>query len=153
MDAAKQIDREKVQQNGWRQGAVCPWQTLSGFLGSGDNCKAFPQSEGAIAILISHDCDIVNDSPTKEPFADWLIARPISEVSGAYLYGQNSRKLQFQHSGIFYEILAYERLSTPRELLETVSAEEAKLFPASLTKIVAEWLSKRYIRAAYPDGF
>jgi len=153
MDAAKQIDRKKIQENGWSQGAVCPFHTLSGSPESGDNCKALHQSEGALAILISHDCDIVNGDLTKEPFADWLIARRIKEHDGVFLYGQNSRKLHFQHNGSFYEVLACERLSTPRVLLEKISAEPLQALTLPLTKLVAEWLSKRYIRPAYPDAF
>jgi hypothetical protein len=153
MDAAKQIDRKKIQENGWHQGAVCPFHTLSGSSESGDNCKALRQSEGALAILVSHDCDIVNGNLTKEPFADWIIARCIEKPGGVYLYGQNSRKLHFEHNGSFYEVSACERLSTPRELLEKVSAEPSQALTGPLIKLVAEWVSKRYIRPAYPDAF
>lgn len=153
MDAAKQIDREKVKENGWHQGAVCPFHTLSESPESGDTCKAFPQSEGALAILISHDCDIVNDNLTKEPFADWLIARRVKTLDGSCLYGKNARKLHFQHNGVLYEVSAYERLSTSRKLLEKISAEPSQALPSLLTKQAAEWLSKRYIRPAYPDAF
>jgi hypothetical protein len=153
MDAAKQIDRKKIQENGWHQGAVCPFQTLSESPESAESCKAFPQSGGELAILISQDCDIVNDNLTKEPFADWLIARCIKELDGTCLYGKNARKLHFQHNGIFYEVLAYERVSTSRKLLEKISAEPSQVLPSLLTKQAAEWLSKRYIRPAYPDAF
>jgi hypothetical protein len=79
--------------------------------------QAFAQSEGALAILVSHDCDIVNLDLTKEPLADWLIARRVQTLDGSCLYGKNARKLPFQHNGVFYEVLAYERVSTSRKLL------------------------------------
>jgi hypothetical protein len=153
MDAAKQIDRNKIKENGWRQGAVCPFQTLSESSESGDSCKALPQSDGALAILVSHECDIVNGDLTKEPLADWLIARRVQTLDGSCLYGKNSRKLHFEHEEVFYEVLAHERSSTSRKLLEKISAEPWRALSYLLTKQVAELLSKRYIRPAYPDAF
>lgn len=153
MDAAKQIDRNKIKENGWHQGAVCLFQTLSESPESGDSCKAFRQSENALAILVSHDCDIVNADLTKEPLVDWLIARCLDTPDSLYLSGQNARKLHFKHDVIFYEVLPYERLSTSRKLLEKVPAKPSRALTPLLTKLVAEWLAKRYIRPAHPDEF
>ena len=101
-------------------------QTLRACAESSEVCEAFPESEGALAILISHDCDVVNDSLTREPSAYWLIARRVKDLDCVYLYGQNPRKLQFEQRGILYEVLAREFFSTPRGVLETASADETK---------------------------
>jgi hypothetical protein len=153
MDEAKQIDRTKIEQNGWQQGAVCRLSTLNPSQNASDMVSSVPQSEEVMAILVSQDCDIVNDDLTKEPVAEWLLATPLEKPDNLCLHGRNSRKYHFEHNGIFYQILAHERLSTSRKLLEELSAQTSQTLPRELIRPVAEWLSKRYIRPAFPDVF
>jgi hypothetical protein len=155
MDQATQIDREKIEANGWRQGAGCYLSNLSASYdpGASADTDSLVESAGAFAILVSHDCDIVNRDLAKEPKVEWLIARPIAVIDGSCLYAKNARKFHFEHAGARYEALAHERFSTRRNVLEEQIAEESLILPDQLRDQVADWLAKRYIRPAFPDTF
>jgi len=102
MDEANQIDRTKIEQNGWQQGAVCRLSTLNPSQNASHMVSSVSQSEEVMAILVSQDCDIVNDDLTKEPVAEWLLATPLEKPDNLCLHGRNSRKYHFEHNGIFY---------------------------------------------------
>jgi hypothetical protein len=66
MNPAGDVNRELIRSNGWCQGAISEPTELSPIYLP----DWFPQiaaKTGALAILISHDCDILNHSLNKEP--------------------------------------------------------------------------------------
>jgi hypothetical protein len=152
MADAQPLDPSRIQANGWHQGAVCQLSTLaaddSSLLARAPN---FAGSD-ALAILVSHDCDIVHRG-VNEPVVEWVVAMPIAKNDSRCLYGRNPRQLHFVHLDTNYEVWARDRLTTTRALLERVSAETRLELPLKLTTLVTHWLSKRYIRSAFPDAF
>jgi hypothetical protein len=149
------FDAEAIAKLGWRQGAVI-----------GDNLarRAAEQAPQRIAvtrvdwlIVTSHDCDIVNTSLDKEPTVEILRAVPIDQrrPEKQQVWGRNPRLLQLAVEEGGQEVIlgckVHERWTVPRELL---LAETPRTYlSGKASRLVAEWLAKRYIRAAFPTAF
>jgi hypothetical protein len=143
------LDRNKIESNGWRQGAVIHIKQLR---------KAVPLpdvdfGDDDLAILVSHDCDIIHHDAANEPVVEWLHVRPINKTDGRLLHGKNPRRLHFEYNGKSYETRAYMRLITPRPALLEFSVGSVPALPKKLTSQIANWIGKRYSRAAFPDEF
>jgi hypothetical protein len=151
MDRPVEINRDLIKTNGWCQGATSPAGSLS-LIYRPPWFEEAMTSQSAIAILISHDCDILNPSLTKEPTADWLVAVPIKKLNSHCTNGMNCRTFHFEHDGVKYETTAHRKVSTPREALQSQSPAGAPLRRA-LTDNLVNWLSKKLMRPAFPDGF
>ena len=102
----------------WRQGAVLPQELLQG-----GNLPASVTLDAKLVVL-SHDCDIVNDSYIAEPFVEFFVARPRSNDArdGRMFNGKSPRRLQLiaaqKEGNCLYEIDVYERHRVDRRLLE-----------------------------------
>jgi hypothetical protein len=151
MNPTGDVNRDLIRSNGWRQGALSQPTELSPLF----KPDWFPQiavTNGALAILISHDCDILNHSLSKEPSVQWLMATPIKKLNSRCTNGMNCRTFHFEYNGSKYEVTAQRRLETPRNLLQNKSAEIQPL-SRDLTANLAHWISKRFYRPAFPDEF
>jgi hypothetical protein len=140
-----QIDRDKIESNGWRQGAVVYLKQLR---------EVFPQlgfdfGDDDLAVLVSHDCDVVHRNAANEPEVEWLHVRPIKKGDGCFLHGKNPRRLHFEHEGKCYETRAYMRFRTRREALLELSAGPLPALSKKLTSQIANWIAKRYSRPAF----
>lgn len=145
------VDRDLILSNGWAQGAVSRPSSLRPVW-TPDWFNAIAAQDSALVILISHDCDLLNRSLSKEPWAEWLVAVPVKKVKSQYANGLNCRTFHFEHSGVNYETTAHLRLSTPREVLQSLKPS-AESLRRSLMDNIAAWLGKRFVRAAFPDEF
>ncbi|HCF60722.1 MAG TPA: hypothetical protein DFS52_22320 [Myxococcales bacterium] len=152
---AAPFDAEAIEKHGWRQGAVLGPELL---------CAARERApQGLLVrdedwlIITSHDCDIANARLDKEPVVEVLRA----EVNGRkapdrqQAWGRNPRLIQLdiEHGGGSLVLCAkvHERWMLPRELL--CAEAPARILDDKTRRLVAEWLVKRYIRAAFPTAF
>jgi hypothetical protein len=149
------VDSDRIAGLGWRQGAI---------LGPKLSVRAAelaPRTVTAGAsdwlIVTSHDCDVVSPDLAKEPFVEILRARVLegSRPDAMQLRGRNPRVLQLQidHGGRNHllAISVHERWSVPRELL--LQERPAFQFSDRERRLIAQWLAKRYLRAAFPSSF
>jgi len=136
------FDSEVIRKNGWRQGSVCSDLARSVI------CKI----PDALAILLSHNCDIVQKRLDKEPNVEILIAVPIDQSDGNCIKGKNSRCYHFSLNDLFYEIKATERISVPRHFLVKNEPHSSQLSMEEVNAIV-HWFAQRYERPAFPDNF
>jgi hypothetical protein len=108
-------------------------------------------------IVTSHDCDIVNLSIDKEPVVEVLCARASTEkkLDKQQSWGRNPRTLQLVvETGDESPVLictVHNRWFIPRGLL--LQEAPARYLPDKERRLIAEWLAKRYIRAAFPTAF
>ena len=144
-----QLDRKKIVSNGWRQGAVVYAKQVR----EADPELGLDFQDTDLAILISHDCDIVHSDAANEPAVEWLHVRQITKRDGRFLYGKNPRRLHFEHEGRCYEATGHWRFTTPRAILVEFSAGSIPALSKKLTGQLAAWIAKRYDRAAFPDEF
>jgi len=150
------FDADAIEKHGWRQGAVLGPALLraarerapSGLTIADDNWL----------IVTSHDCDVVNDRLEKEPTVEVLRGEAVSRKAPdkQQVWGRNPRVLQLEvedGSGatVVLSVKVHERWTLPREVLST--EPPARILDDKERRLIAEWLAKRYIRAAFPTAF
>jgi hypothetical protein len=153
----REFDREELASLGWRQGAILgkrlsrlAWEHAPERVSEGANDHL---------VVTSHDCDVLNASLEKEPVVEVLRARVPDDHQGsgkAFSSGRNPRALRLSHvpvrgQDIPLDLVVHDRWAIPRALL--VEGRPADSLPDAERRLVAEWLVKRYIRAAFPTGF
>jgi hypothetical protein len=150
-----QFDVAAIEKHGWRQGAVLGEELA--HLARGLAPRGINNNDADWLILTSHDCDVVNYQLEKEPLVEVLRAEVIVQKAPdkQQVWGRNPRVLQFViDEGAAPTVLScrvHERWAIPRDVL----AREAplRLLDDKLRRLIAEWLAKRYIRAAFPSAF
>lgn len=150
------FDASAIERHGWRQGAVMG-PTLAAearkFAPSG---IIFADSDWLI--VTSHDCDVVNWKLEKEPTVEVLRTAVVQQKKPdkQQVWGRNPREMQLEANDaagnpVVLSVKVHERWPVPRELLS--SEAPACLLDSKTRRLVAEWLAKRYIRAAFPTAF
>lgn len=108
----------------------------------------------AVWVVVSQDCDIVNPCFEKEPFVELIKCRPIAEKSSTLIWGDNPRILQFEdESGRAWEVNIADRVRVDRRYLCCGSPDPDRGLSRENTSHLKRWLSRRYVRAAFPDTF
>jgi hypothetical protein len=94
----------------------------------------------------------------KEPTVEILRAEVVSRKSPdkQQVWGRNPRVLQFEAEdgsggSAVLSARVHERWTMPREML--VAEAPARFLDDKERRLIAEWLAKRYIRAAFPTEF
>ena len=148
---AEVFDSEQITKQGWRQGAILGDRLAK--LAAEYASRTADVDRADWLVLTSHDCDIVNVSIAKEPVVEVLCMR----VAGAgkldrkQSWGRNPRTLQLEvearEAPVVLTCVVHERWTIPRDLL--MREAPAQFLPDKERRLVAEWLAKRYIRAAF----
>ena len=135
----------------WRQGHFLPDEALRSF--------EVTESADKLAIVISHDCDIVQ-TPSVEPNVEIVVGRAIETPDGNFTYSKNPRKLHLECTAgtqrFLVELVATDKMAVPKEgdtgLLKHAPREDVRLSGGELV-ILQQWLAARYRRSAFPDEF
>src|SRR5437867_3971567 len=94
----------------WRQGHFLPDEALQAF--------GFFESADSIAIMISHDCDVVQ-TVAIEPNAELIVGRSIKTSDGNCTHSKNPRKLNLKCTKgrirTVIELLATNKRTVPKE--------------------------------------
>jgi hypothetical protein len=108
-----------------------------------------------LAIIVTHDCDLLSVDFDGEPYAELVIARHIEPDArdGNCFRGKNPRRLQFEAGGRVYEVRSKEKTAVARELLSEHFPDETRRLPDDVRGLLPEWIAKRYLRSALPDAF
>ena len=149
------FDSEAVARLAWRQGSILG-ASLAQLACEYDPRRVAMNDEDRL-IVTSHDCDVVSPSLDKEPVVEILrgqiaTARRVdTQLSG----GRNPRMLHLAFeagaTGAVLVCLVHDRWPIPRDLLQR-EVPQGQLADKE-RRLVAEWLAKRYIRAAFPTAF
>ena len=152
---AEVFDSKEISKRGWRQGAILG-DALAKLAG-GHAPATVDVDRADWLVLTSHDCDVVNVSIDKEPVVEVLRMRAVAARKADRLLssGRNPRSLQLaieaRKAPVVLSCIAHDRWTIPRNLLTRESP--AHFLPDKERRLVAEWLAKRYIRAAFPTAF
>lgn len=114
------------------------------------------QAASQIAVIISHDCDLVQPCET-EPQVEVICGTRVEALNGNYTHAKNPRRIhiEFEEDGatIFLELLATEKKSLPKaSLSKHLPNDRIKLAPKNRI-VVQRWLAARYYRSAFPEEF
>ena len=152
---AEVFDSGEIAKQGWRQGAILGDALAK--LAEEYAPRTVDVDSSDWLVLTSHDCDIVNVSIDKEPVVEVLRMRAaaIGKVDRRQSWGRNPRTLQLaigaRETPVVLSCGVHDRWTIPRALLMRESP--AQCLPDKERRLVAEWLAKRYIRAAFPTEF
>jgi hypothetical protein len=150
------FDASAIERHGWRQGAV-----LGPNLAA--EARTLAPSRVVLAdsdwlIVTSHDCDVMNGRLEKEPTVEVLRAAVIhqNKPDKQQVWGRNPREMQVAADDggggqVVLSVKVHERWSLPRELLASEAPHH--VLDDKARRLIAEWLAKRYIRAAFPTAF
>jgi hypothetical protein len=109
-------------------------------------------------IVVSHDCDVCNSNIEAEPFVEVVPARIVEEGGrdGNKNWGKNPRKIQFalqrQDESVHYEVSIHDLTRIPKTFL-SIPPDASDSIDAENLNAIIRWISKRYIRASFPDNF
>ncbi len=141
------MEASRVKALGWRQGSLLP-RPLLGELLEKFGPGAIPAEE-AVAVVISHDCDVTNESWDVEPTCEVLWGRIVARPDKSLWWRKNPRRLQVPHETSTLEFLIHDRRIVERECL--ASHEPAGCLEETQLREVRSWITARYLRAAFPD--
>ncbi len=148
-------EARKVKVNGWRQGSVLG-DALTAELTEADKLPIFP-GKGQW-IIVSHDCDVTNGSFENEPNVELIYARSLSddEADGNQNWAKNTRLLQFESNTptgpVVYGCDIHQRVVVNRDILANHKPSSVQIESETIG-LIANWLAKRYRRAAFADSF
>lgn len=133
----------------WRQGNIL---TRNDFEKVG-----LPETpDVALALAISHDCDIANEDLGMEPVVEFILANVIEQAVGNYKLGKNPRVLHLdvKHEGkpAFLKLIASRRVAVRKEELAAVQPSGAYAVNSSSIQVLQSWLAARYRRHALPNS-
>jgi hypothetical protein len=149
------FDSDDIVRLGWRQGAIL--DTELSTVAAEHAPQSLSVDDEDWLILTSHDCDIANPNIDKEPVVEILRARVETAMKAdkQQSWGRNPRTLQLVFDGgeesKVLTCTVHDRWTVPRDIL----IQEAPMgcLADKERRLVAEWLAKRYIRAAFPTAF
>jgi len=149
------FDSDEVVRLGWRQGAILGTELSTAASKYAPETVSLNDADWFI--LTSHDCDIANSSIDKEPVVEVLRAQveTAKKADKQQSWGRNPRTLQVvldeDEERKVLSCKVHDRWTIPRHIL----MQEAPMgcLPDKERRLVAEWLAKRYIRAAFPTAF
>jgi hypothetical protein len=136
----------------WRQGTVLPHKLLP------DGTVPPSVTADTKLVIISHDCDLVNNSYTAEPFLEFFVAwpKPNDARDGRMFFGKNPRRIQFvaQENGEdhLYEIDVQHKYRVGRKILETGTRDTTIKIRAKDVLVIAKWAARRYHRPSLPTA-
>lgn len=110
----------------------------------------------ALALVISHDCDIASEDLDEEPDIEIMIGSPIAQLDGNYTHAKNSRRLhlelRFKDSSVQVELRAARKIRVQKKSLVTQSPDSNYILGQLNQRILRSWLAARYSRAALPNA-
>ncbi len=150
------FDASAIERHGWRQGAVLGAKLAAEARQLAPNGIVFAGSDWLI--VTSHDCDVVNGKLEREPTVEVLRAAvvPQKKPDKQQVWGRNPREMQLAADDgadgpVVLFVKVPGRWSMPRELLALEGPQ--RVLDDKTRRLIAEWLAKRYIRAAFPTAF
>ena len=144
------LDPQKIDQNGWKQGACLLVDSQTEIYVT-TQCKKETLPEG-LYVVLSQDCDVLNKRLDKEPVVELIAADTVVKCDPELSEGKNPRQLHLQISDCCLEFFPNKRFFISRTYLENVQSDKTIIVGRSL-KILREWIVKRYRRAGFPDEF
>ena len=147
---------QRIRAQHWRQGRLL---SVASHAVVAQQLNIAPLSDDDACIVISQSCDLLSPRWDEEPFAEIVIAKPLTgEPNYNRRYRRNPRWLHFQlrvrGERVFYEAWIWHRYRLPRPLFAELTPDaERQLADDDEQRLLVQWLAARYDRAALPDAF
>ena len=141
-----------TRETNWRQGHVLPHAAVQhfGFFNAAE-------AEATCVVVISHDCDLANDSLTIEPEVEVIVGRVVANENGNYTWGKAPRTLHYEamrnNEAVCVELVNTSKRTVLKSHLASFEPDPAFSINSKALAVLRSWLSARYNRAAFPDAF
>ena len=149
-------DASQIKELGWRQGSVLLPAHVTMLQNEGLLSTDY-DPEATLVIALSHDCDVTNSSFLDEPYVELLIATLLPDSGkGNFYNGKNPRVYHLflkANPQAYYECSVHNRCSIDRRSLLHYSPDADRVIHKDLLTRLRKWVSRRYIRDAFPDNF
>lgn len=152
---------EALKSGGWKQGVMVDRSILTDL----SRRVAKPlEISACCGVVISHSCDLFNESLDEEPFVEILLGFESGVCSdgarrGNQTHGKNPRALCLEiydaedDAPTWAEFRPFWRLEIPRDDLVHYSPDHSRYLTDRGLRVLVQWLAHRYSRAAFPDEF
>ncbi len=145
-------DIERVlRQIDWRQGDIVAIHCNSVLIAASIDKKP-EYSDNSIVCLISQDCDIVLNTD-KEPYIELLKGEILEKKSEQYSNLKSPRILDIRIDDRIVRFSIHDRFRVSKNAFFSVEKHPSFHFNNSGKDILRRWISRRYVRAAFPDAF
>jgi hypothetical protein len=128
----------------WRQGSFIPNDPKFGFASSN------------LIVVVSHDCDCVNDDLSKEPNIEVILGSTVEQLSGDFTHAKNTRVLHVPIIVDGFERCLQLQIADRRSIAKADMVElrplQAVEMKANERKTLAIWLAARYLRMTFPEA-
>lgn len=143
---------ESCKETGWRQGDVFHGEAISILVQGNVDGGVLLESPPDALLIYSQDCDLVA-SDMKEPWVELLGATLCTEADGSTLHGRNPRLMQIPWRDGFMNFCIHKKIKVPKSILNVQKRDPDSCLESESLNEVMRWLSRRYIRAAFPGTF
>jgi len=113
--------------------------------------------DSTCVVVISHDCDLANDTLQIEPDVEVIVGRHLPKGDGNYFWAKAPRTLHVDAlkngNAIVIELVVTAKRLIPKRALAAFAPDAAYSFPGKSLSALRSWLGVRYNRAAFPDPF
>jgi hypothetical protein len=141
----------------WRQGAIFSFDAMDDPVLCCDRCR----ESGALMIVVSQSCDILNDSFVKEPTIVILNAFPIdnNKRNGLYEKGRNPRCYDLcvdnKKTGdkLWHRARIQDHYQVDRKICSKYPPHTDLCLATNEIESLAQWLASRFLRPAFPNNF
>ena len=109
-------------------------------------------------MVVSQDCDLVHPDWSKEPYVELVWVRVAQGNQLPPPWGQSPREIQFSDphgskDSIRFVCSVHDRVWIDRRYLDDSRPDQNRSFSRENIKRICHWISRRYVRAAFPDEF
>lgn len=136
----------------WRQGALLHQNAVEAL----GLCLPQGDPAGIAAVVISHDCDLVQPAKV-EPKVEIIPGCRIARPDGNYTHGKNPRRLHLPvasgATATWVELDARRKRDLEKQDLASHQPDASYSLAPHAKSILQRWLAARYRRAALPDEF
>lgn len=146
---------------GWRQGSILNDKDFELLIK--DIKIDFEMPYNAVAVVISHSCDIASDNLEQGPFIDLLIGQKIDQEDGRFTHNKHPRKLhtqilhkkleEQQIEKITIEFYGYRTFRLSKIQFQHIKPNSNLIFEDIHLYNLCGWLSGRVNRSAFPTNF
>ncbi|MEQ9107800.1 MAG: hypothetical protein RLO04_10070 [Limnobacter sp.] len=147
-----EVQKARVDRSSpWRQGSVLGPNSVA-LLG-------LELSPGAVLVVISHDCDLAEQSTAREPNVELILGELKPSANGSLKFGKSPRTLHLSYQNPEGMEIVVELSATKKRIEERTAwffehQPDANywLTPQNIG-VLRSWLSTRYERAAFSNSF
>lgn len=142
-----------VRTSSWRQGSILGADSVSVISAS------LPVvDQETVVVVISHDCDLAEQSLDREPYVELMVGKVVSKADGGKRFGKALRFLHVDYSkdgnDAVVELFAVQKIVARRDAwFKENKPDQSWVLKQNEVRKLRNWLATRYERSAFSNSF